>query len=40
MQPTSDVTAMWANDFRFSSHLSHLWTLLPIAKLAFSTLGL
>src|SRR5215212_813099 len=31
---------MWANDFRFSSHVSHFWTLLPIAKLAFSTLGL
>src|SRR5918993_3180100 len=31
---------MWANDFRFSSHVSHFWTLLPIAKVAFSTLGL
>src|SRR5918995_7441801 len=31
---------MWANDFRFSSHVSHFWTFLPIAKLAFSTLGL
>src|SRR5215208_5540919 len=31
---------MWANDFRFSSHVSHFWTLLPIAKLAFSTLRL
>ena len=40
MQPTSDATAIWANDFRFSSHVSHFLTLLPIAKLAFSTLGL
>src|SRR5215212_7704914 len=31
---------MWAIAFRFSSHVSHFWTLLPIAKLAFSTLGL
>src|SRR5215211_3562315 len=31
---------MWAKDFRFSPHSSHFWTLLPIAKLAFSTLGL
>src|ERR687894_864150 len=40
VQLTCDATAMWANDFRFSSHVSHFWTLLPIAKLAFSTLGL
>src|ERR1700676_3777021 len=31
---------MWANDFRFSSHLSHFCALRPMLKLRFSTFRL
>ena len=40
VQPTSDATAMWANDFRPSSQASHFCSLPPRPKLANSTFGL